>query len=46
MKYGQDRDSFVSTARAMAASGYRPVCVAGYNTLNGDRYASIWERDS
>jgi len=45
VKYGQDRDSFVATARAMAAGGYRPVCVAGYNTLDGDRYASIWERD-
>ena len=45
VKYGQDQDSFVATARAMAAAGYRPVCVAGYNTLDGDRYASIWERD-
>lgn len=45
LRYGEDQDTFTQTARAMAARGYRPVEVAGYNTLEGDRFASIWERE-
>src|SRR5262249_37687497 len=43
--YGQTPDAFLTQSRAMAARGYRPAAVAGYNTLDGDRFASIWEKE-
>jgi hypothetical protein len=43
-RYGQSQDDFLDLARSMAVKGYRPTVVAGYNTLDGDRFASIWEK--
>jgi hypothetical protein len=43
--YGQTQDAFIEQARAMAARGYRPIAVTGFNTLNGDRFVSIWEKE-
>jgi hypothetical protein len=28
-----------------ASRGYRPLAVRGFNTLAGDRFVSIWEKE-
>ena len=45
VRYGQTQDELLEAARAMAARGYRPKTVVGYNTSNGDRFTSIWEKE-
>ena len=39
------QDELLSLARSLGAVGYRPVGVAGYNTLDGDRFASLWQKE-
>jgi Bacterial tandem repeat domain 1 len=45
VSYGQSQDAFLTNARTMALRGYRPIAVSGYNTLEGDRFASVWEKE-
>jgi hypothetical protein len=45
VRYGQSQETLLSFARSMATRGYHPVQVAGCNTVAGDRFASIWEKD-
>jgi hypothetical protein len=45
VRFGQSRGAFLDFARSRGMMGYRPTVVAGYNTLNGDRFASIWEKE-
>jgi hypothetical protein len=44
VRYGQTQDGLLDQARVMAALGYRPVSVCGYNTLRGDQFVSLWEK--
>jgi Polyglycine hydrolase-like, structural repeat len=44
-RFGQTQEEFLELARAMASRGYRPVAVRGFNTLDGDRFVSIWEKE-
>jgi hypothetical protein len=44
VRYGQSQEGFLSYTRSMSARGYRPTSLSGYNTPDGDRFASIWER--
>jgi hypothetical protein len=43
-RFGQDQGALLDTARAMSARGFRPRAVMGFNTLRGDRFASVWEQ--
>jgi hypothetical protein len=45
IRYGQTQNALLEYARSMGARGYRPTVAAGYNTLDGDRFASIWEKE-
>jgi hypothetical protein len=45
VRFGQSQGAFLEYVRSMAARGYRPVTVTGYNTLQGDRFASIWQKE-
>jgi hypothetical protein len=44
-KFGQTQEELLDLARSMAARGYRPLAVTGYNTLDGDRFASVWAQE-
>jgi hypothetical protein len=46
VRYGQTKEGFLEGARAMAALGYAPKTVVGYNTLQGDRFTSVWEKET
>jgi hypothetical protein len=45
-RYNLDADGLTTLGQAMKGKGYRPVHLAGYNTLRGVRYASVWEKDA
>jgi hypothetical protein len=45
VRYGQNQAAFLDFARSMGTRGHRPTVVAGYNTLDGDQFASIWEKE-
>jgi hypothetical protein len=45
VRYGQSQGVFLDSARSLGARTYRPTVVSGYNTLDGDRFASIWEKE-
>jgi hypothetical protein len=45
VRYGQSQGALLEFARSIGARGYRPAVVAGYNTLDGDRFASIWDKE-
>src|SRR5262249_1393410 len=44
VRYGQAQDDLLTLARGMSVRGSRPSAVAGYNPLDGDRFASIWQK--
>jgi hypothetical protein len=44
--YGDDVDAFAARVRSLKERGYHPVSVGGYNTLNGPRYVSLWEKQA
>jgi hypothetical protein len=46
VRFGQTQAELLDLARSMAARGYRPAAVTGYNTLSGDRFASVWHREA
>lgn len=43
-RYGLTADALNALARSMRTTGYRPSYLSGYDTLDGVRYASIWEK--
>lgn len=45
VRYGLDERALGNLQRTMRFQGYRPVYLTGYATLNGTRFATIWERD-
>ena len=45
VRYGLDAGGLDTLARTMRFKGYRPAHLTGYNTLNGPRFATIWEKD-
>lgn len=45
-RHGLTGSAYQQTFDALSSQGYRPVLVEGYDTLEGARYAAIWERSS
>jgi hypothetical protein len=43
VRFGQTNDGLVEQARLMDLRGLDPVSVAGFNTAEGPRFASLWQ---